>query len=285
MASINNNFKDYMRIEKFSPNSVEVYTRNINQCLTYIGKPETEINSIDIMEWKESLDGYSSATIAQHISCIKAYFDFLTDYDIITKNPTAKLKIPNVKNKQKHHMSAEQIRDMVNACDNSRDRAIIILGASSGMRVSEFTNITLNQYKNMRANNSHKITIVGKGNKTGNVFFNEESCKYIDDYLKTRDDHGTGCNKLFLSHWGNQIARNNLNNTLKSIAKRAGISWYKDFSCHCLRAACATINADRNVPITQIRDILRHSSITTTNRYIKPSNDIIEANVMEMSFM
>ena len=285
MATINKNFKDYMRIEHFSPNSVETYTRNINQCLDYIGKPETEINAIDIMDWKESLDGYSSATIAQHISSVKSYFDFLTDYDIIAKNPTTKLKAPNIVNKEKHHMTIDQIRDMIKACRSSRDRAIVILAASSGMRVSEFTGLTVSQYKNMRANNSHKIRIVGKGNKAGDVIINEESCRAIDDYLKTRDDCGTGCDKLFLSAQGNQIARNHLNETLKSTARRAGISWWKDMSNHQLRSACATINSDRNVPVAQIRDIMRHSSITTTNRYINGDEDIVEANVMDISFM
>ena len=285
MATINKNFKDYMRIENFSINSVESYTRNIEQCLNYINKPETEINSLDIMSWKESLNGYSSATIAQHISSVKSYFDFLTDYDIINKNPTTKLRIPNIVNKQKHHMTVDQIKDMVKACRTSRDRAIIILAASSGMRVSEFTGLTINQYKNMKANNSHKIKITGKGNKTANVIINEESCKFIDDYLKTRNDHGTGCDKLFLSEQGNQIARNNLNCTLKSVAKRAGISWWKDMSNHQLRAACATINSDRNIPVAQIRDIMRHSSIITTNRYIKSDEENVETNVMELSFM
>ena len=285
MATINKNFKDYMRIEKFSPNSVEVYTRNIEQCLNFVGKPENEITALDLMAWKESLNDYSSATMAQHISCVKAYFSFLEDYDIIEKNPASKIKVPDVKNKKKHHMGVEDVRKMVNACRTSRDRAIIVLTASSGMRVSEFTGLTLQQYKDMRANNEHHITIVGKGNKIGKVIINEESCEYIDDYLKTRNDHGTGCDKLFLSEWGNQIARNNLNCTLKTIAKRAGLSYWRDFSCHFLRAACATINADRNVPVTQIRDILRHSSVMTTNRYIRPSDENVEVNVMSMSFM
>ena len=288
MATINKNFKDYMRIEHFSPNSVETYTRNINQCLDYIGKPDSEITAIDIMNWKETLEGYAKNTIAQHISSVKTYFEFLKDYNLISINPTEALKVPKITEndyKQKHHMTIEQIRDMVKACRNSRDRAIVILAASSGMRVSEFTGITIDQYKNMRDNHSHKIQITGKGNKVANVIFNDESCDAIDDYLKTRDDHGTGCDKLFLSEQGNQIARNNLNNTLKSTARRAGISWWREMSNHCLRASCATINADNNVPINQIRDILRHSSITTTNRYIRPSNDNVEINVMNMKFM
>lgn len=282
--AINNNFKFYMKAQKFSPNSVEVYTRNINQFLDYVGKPENEVTPLDVMDWKESMGNYASATIAQHIASVKTYFEFLTDYEIISKNPTAKLEAPKIQNKEKHYMDAKMVSSMVRACKNSRDRAIVLLYCSAGPRVSELVSLTLGQYKSMRANREHQILIVGKGNKRGYINFNDQTCDAIDDYLKSRDDHGTGCDCLFLSGYGNQIARNNLSASLKRIAKDAGIPWWNELSNHQLRAACATIYSDAGVPVAQIRDILRHSSVTTTNRYIRGSEKNAEANVMRMSF-
>lgn len=278
-------YERYMKTHEFSNNSVETYTRNIESFLNHVAKPECEVNSNDIDCWIEGMSNYSSATINQKIACVKSYFDILVEYNLVAQNPIGKRTAkPKVVNKEKHHMTSEQVRAMINSAHSTKMKAIISLAASSGLRVGELTNLTLNDYKTMRSNGEHKMYIVGKGNKRAPVIFNEQSCCLIDDYIKIRDDRGTGCEYLFVSREGNRIARNNLNASLKIVARDAGISWYEQFCPHQLRAATATILSDRDVPVMQIRDIMRHSSVSTTNRYVKLSEQNVENNVMSISF-
>lgn len=278
--AMNKMFNMYMKSERFAESSAHEYTVIINDFLNYVGKAETEITVEDVAEWRESLEVYSTATIAKKITCVKTYFRFLEDYDVIEKNPTKRLRSPEVVNKEKHHMTIGQVSAMVNACTNLRDRAIIILAATSGMRVSEFTNITLDQYNAMRSEGKHRFNIVGKGNKTAPVVINEEACEAIDKYLKVRCDYGTGNRNLILSDTGKTLSDKVANQMLKRVAKAAGIEWYEDMTCHQLRAATATILSDAGIPVMQIRDVMRHANASTTNRYIKASSEEIENNVM-----
>ena len=279
--AMNINFNTYMKAEKFSAGSIKIYTRNINACLEYLGKPDDEVTELDLMEWKESLDCLSSAYMAQKITCIKTYFKFLKRHHFIESNPAEDLDSVHVTNKEKHHMTAEQVRAMMDAASNIKMKAMISLMASTGLRVSEATGITLEQYNTMKSNHDDFIYIFGKGNKKRPIFFNQQSQELIDKYIKVRE-HGE--DYLFLSREGNHIARNNFSNSLKVVARDAGIPWAEDFCPHQLRVAFATIQADHGVPVTQIRDGMGHASVETTNRYLKSSEQDVKQNVMSMSF-
>lgn len=279
--AMNINFNTYMRAEKFSAGSVKVYTRNINECLKYLDKPEAEVTELDLMAWKESLDGLASATIAQKITCAKTYFKFLKRHHFIESNPAEDLESVKITNKEKHHMTAEQVKAMMDVAGSIKMKAMIALMASTGLRISEVTGITLEQYNTMKVNHDDFIYIFGKGNKKRPIFFNQQSRELVDRYIKVRE---RGEDYLFLSREGNKIARNNFSNSLKVVARDAGIPWAEDFCPHQLRVAFATIQADMGVPVTQIRDGMGHASVETTNRYLKASEQDIKQNVMSMSF-
>ena len=135
----------------------------------------------------------------------------------------------------------------------------------------------------MKANGNNVIKIVGKGNKERFVPFNQETQIAIDNYIKSRNMGIVHSDKLFLSHHGNNIARNNLSLTLKGIAKRAGIPFWDEICNHAMRSACASIYGEAGVPVAQIRDLLGHSDLSTTSRYMKTSVENVSNTVMNMS--
>lgn len=284
MFTINPNFITYLNSRQRSENTIKAYTKNINAFFEYVNKPESEVTAFDVMNWMESISDKSSATVCQMLSSVKAYFDFLFTFELIDKDPTTRIKPPKKMSKPKQYMNAQMIKNMVACCKNSRDKAIILTYASTGLRVSELIGLTIQQYENMKATGSNKIRIIGKGNKERMIPFNKETQDAIDDYIKTRNMGTVHCDNLFLSHYGNAIARNNLSATLKSIAKNAGIPFWSDISNHALRSACASIYGDAGVPINQIRDLLGHSDISTTGLYMKASIDKVSEAVMDMSF-
>lgn len=281
MATINPNFITYLKSRQRSENTIAVYTKHINEFLSYLNKPESEVTPFDVMGWMNSMSDKASATVAQCLSSVKSYFDFLFTYEIIDKDPTARIKPPKVNSKPKHFMDKEMARSMIESCSNIRDKAIVTTYVTTGMRVSELTGLTLAQYNKMKANGDNCVLIVGKGNKERYVYFNDETQKMIDAYLTAR---GNTDGPLFTTSHGNAIARNNLNVMLKSVAKKAGIPFWEDISNHALRSACASIYSEAGVPTAEIRDMLGHSSLAVTSRYIKTSAQNVRETVMNMSF-
>lgn len=284
MYTINPNFITYLKSRQRSENTIKAYTKNINVFFEYVNKPESEVTAFDVMNWMENISDKSSATVCQMLSSVKAYFDFLFTFELIDKDPTARIKPPKKTSKPKQYMNAQMIKDMISCCRNSRDKAIIITYASTGLRVSELIGLTIQQYENMKATGSNVIKIIGKGNKERFVPFNQETQEAIDNYIKSRNMGAVHSDKLFLSHHGNDIARNNLSLTLKGIAKRAGVPFWDSICNHAMRSACASIYGEAGVPVADIRDLLGHSDLAVTSRYIKTSVENVSNAVMNMSF-
>lgn len=284
MYTINPNFITYLKSRQRSENTIKAYVKNINVFFGFVNKPDNEVTAFDVMNWMNSLSDKSSSTVCQMLSSVKAYFDFLFTFELIDKDPTTRIKPPHKTNKPKQYMNAEMVKDMIACCSCSRDRAILYTYASTGLRVSELVGLTLKQYQDMKANGNNVIKITGKGNKERFVPFNQETQAAIDDYIKTRSMGTVHSDKLFLSHYGNDIARNNLSMTLKGIAKKAGIPFWNEICNHAMRSACASIYGEAGVPVADIRDLLGHSDLAVTSRYIKTSVENVSNAVMNMSF-
>ena len=286
---MNENFVTYLKSEEKSEATIRVYVRNVGYFLDYVGKNDVDVTTMDVISWKESLisKGNSSATIHQYLASIKTYYDFLETVNLVEKNPVAKIKSVKVKNKEKHYMSQDMIQAMLDKTTNDRDYAIVLTMVSTGLRVGELTNITLAQYEEMRVDGRNFIKTIGKGNKEHKVFFNEHMIKAIDKYIENfRDSRpNISTDALFVSHWGGKIYPNRLSETLKTLARNAGIPFWQDVCNHALRSACASILSDAGAPVATIRDVLNHASIVTTNRYIKTAENSVEDAIMAMNFV
>ena len=286
---MNENFVTYLKSEEKSGATIRVYVRNVGYFLDYVGKNDVDVTTMDVISWKESLisKGNSSATIHQYLASIKTYYDFLETINLVEKNPVAKIKSIKVKNKEKHYMSQGMIQAMLDTTTNTRDYAIVLTMVSTGLRVGELTNITLAQYEEMQVDGRNFIKTVGKGNKEHKVFFNERMIKAIDKYIEnfrhTRPNISTDA--LFVSHWGGKIYSNRLSETMKTLARNAGIPFWRDICNHALRSACASIMSDNGASVATIRDVLNHASIVTTNRYIKTAENNVEDAICSMNFV
>ncbi len=282
---MNTNYITYLQSQSRSPLTVKNYTKYIDMALDYIDKPENEITYMDLVNWKNSFANLKPNSQNLRISAIKSYFSFLKKADIITSNPAEKLEKQKVRDcdvKQKPYIEAHYLRDMVNHARTIRDKAIILLFATTGLRVSELTGITLEQYNNMGGNDGRELTIVGKGNKTRRVYINDETKMAIDCYLTARPR--SEYNNLFLSFQGGPIHSNNLSQTLKVVAKNAGYPQWQDICNHALRSAFATTKAEQGMPLTTIQAAMGHARLDTTLIYIKRNQGSINNAMKNMAF-
>lgn len=275
-------FMSYMKAEKMSANTMRGYSNHINQMLKTVNKPEQDITYLDLVDWKAGISGQASATVANKVAAVRSYFQFLTDAGIVKVDPSKNLKRPsNIKSKEKPYMNEEDAKALVAYARTPRDKAMFKFLLSTGVRFCEMANITIEQYKKAVEGNREIDLAVTKGDKGGKIFINQSTEQAIERYLHTRDDD---CPYLFASFTGNKLSDNCVSQTIKTTARRAGLSYWNELSCHCLRAACATIMSDKNVPVATISKVLRHSSLAVTTRYIKTSQDNINNATALMEF-
>lgn len=282
---MNANYITYLESQRRSPLTIANYTKYINMALEYIRKPENEITYMDLVAWKNTFANLKPNSQNIRIAAVKNYFGFLKKAGVTTSNPAEELEKQKVRDcdvKQKPYIEAHYLRDMVNHARTLRDKAIILLFATTGLRVSELTGITLEQYKNMSGNNGRELAIVGKGNKTRRVYINDETKMAIDCYLTARPR--SEYNNLFLSFQGGPIHSNNLSQTLKNVAKNAGYPQWQDICNHALRAAFATTKAEQGVPLTTIQSAMGHAKLDTTLIYIKRNQNVINDAMANMAF-
>ena len=275
-------YENYMKSEKMSENTMRVYTTQINQMLDTINKPEQDITYLDLIDWKAGIVNQASSTVAIKIAAVKSYFQFLENAGIIKTNPSKNLKRPDkIKNKEKPYMSEDDAKKLVDNTRTIRDKAMFKFLLSTGVRFCEMANITVDDYKTAMAKDRVVNLAVTKGDKGGSIYINQSTEEAITAYLHTRNDN---CPYLFASFKGSKLSDNSVSHTIKVTAKRAGLDYWNELSCHCLRAACATIMSDKNVPVATISKVLRHSSLSVTTRYIKSSQDNINNATALMEF-
>ena len=284
---MNKNYIEYMKAKDYSENTIKAYAKYTEDFLTHVNKPDEEVTYEDLVLWTGTFKHQAVNTQDMKISSVKNYFTYLYETNKITSNPAENLKRKKIKDgdvKEKPYMSCEDLRAMVDHARTIRDKAIILLMATTGLRVSEVINITYQQYLDMKEVGNHEITVCGKGKKNRTVYLADEVEHNIDKYLIANYYRSPNCDRLFLSFRGYELDTKNLNTTLKNIAKNAGLPYWKDVSNHCLRAAFATTKAEQNVPIHIIQAAMGHSNIQTTMGYIKQSQKNINKAMASVAF-
>lgn len=277
-----NAYVNYMKSEKMSENTMRGYTNHINQMLNMVNKPESDIAYLDLVNWKAEISNLASATVANKVAAIKSYFGFLANAKIINDDPSVNLSRPtNIKNKEKPYVSEDDAKMLVKYARTPRDKAMFKFLLSTGVRFCEMASITIEQYKQAMQSDRTIELAVTKGDKGGKIFINDSTAEAINLYLRMRDDD---CPYLFVSERAHKLSDNSVSHTIKVTARRAGLPYWNELSCHGLRAACATIMNDKNVPVGTISKVLRHSSLSVTTRYIKSSQNNINNATALMEF-
>ena len=158
--------------------------------------------------------------------------------------------------------------------------AIIKTLFTAGLRINELANITMEDLK--QHNNVTFLFIIGKGkahDQKQQIGISPTTAKAINDYLDVRPRNATS-NFLFVNSHGQQLTRQTVNKKLKQIACKCdelhGTNIGDKCTSHIFRHSLARyLLIDKQMPISQVRDILRHKSIETTNRYLTNSDQEI----------
>ena len=246
-----------------SPSTVEAYTRDIKRFLADC--PVTSVKKIKPYHIEQFLgmihkDGKSQSTLFRCFMSLRSYFKWLIRNDKITVNPMDKLDAPRFKSKAPTVPQLNEVKAMLNAIEgideeSLRDRAILELLYSSGLRVSELCSLTRDDITSTQV-----VIRSAKRGKWRTVPITPEAWGYIQAYLEIRADSRFS---LFTSNWGRDINRMTVYRIISKRSADVGCS----FSPHDIRHAFATHMLDSGADLRLIQELLGHESVATTQRY------------------
>ncbi|MGB9824762.1 MAG: site-specific tyrosine recombinase XerD [Candidatus Hydrothermia bacterium] len=268
-----NSFLSYIMDEKgLSLNTVESYQNDLTKFLEFSGDREvSEISLEDIDEFAVFLKKQELAqnTRSRIFSCLRTFLSYLEVEGVYDGNIAADIQIPKKIVKLPDFLSVEEVIRLLESPDLStpkglRDRAILELLYATGIRVSELTNLTLqNVFLEERV-----IRVLGKGNKERIVPFNSEAAKYLEAYLNSVRPmvlKKRGEDRVFLNLRGGPISRVSVWKIIKEYSIKAGIN--KNLYPHILRHTFATHLLQRGCDLRTLQIFLGHASLMTTQIY------------------
>ena len=280
-------FQDYLtmlRVERnLSPRTLEAYQRDLKHYLSFIVDKDiislSNISQMHIREYIRSLNekGLAASSIARIFSSIRSYHKFLSAENYVNENPTLILTSPKAPKKLPHVLMEEEISAIINAVVETfqfakRDKAIIEMLYSCGLRVSELCALSLN---NLYLNDD-MIRIMGKGSKERLLPVGGRAKNFLNDYLihcRPGIQKDKGSSSVFLSRNGNPLTRAMINNILRKWSQVAGIS--KSVSPHTLRHSFATHLLEGGADLRFVQALLGHSDISTTQIYTHLTKDFL----------
>ena len=280
-----NDFCKYLKIDKkYSDLTVDSYKNEAKKYFNFFKEKNKRIESIknnDIKKYLEYIkkDNISDRSLAHNVSVIRTLYKYLLIEKIIEGNPTEFLELPKLKKSLPTVMSKEEVEKLLeidlNDSFSFRNKAMLELLYSTGLRVSELINLRLNNIDF----DSCIVKTMGKGNKERIIPISDYAIyfvkKYIDEYrglMLKRKMH----DYVFVNNHGNHMTRQGFFKIIKSIASEKGIT--TPISPHTLRHSFATHLLDYGADLRSIQEMLGHSNLSTTQIYTHVSSKHLKEN-------
>lgn len=284
-------FQAYLKLEKgLSDNSIEAYSRDIDKLHQYADIQTTKLNPEAVtladlrlfINWVNEL-GMIPSSQARILSGIKSFYKYLLVEDMIKNDPAELLESPKKQRKLPDTLSILDVNKLIEAIDLSRpegarNKAIIEVLYSCGLRVSELTELKLsNLYLDIEF-----IKVVGKGSKERLVPIGGEAVKALKIWIENVRVHvpiKKGEEDLvFLNRRGSRLSRVYIFMLIKQLAEIAGIK--KSISPHTLRHSFATHLVEGGADLRAVQEMLGHESITTTEIYTHLDREYLKETII-----
>ncbi len=280
-------FIEYLEVEQNrSQKTAENYHHYLMRFMEFVG--DIDISKVDaelVRKWRLWLNRYEDAhgdplskiTQSYHLIALRSFLKYCSKRDIPALAPD-KVELPRVKRRQVTFLEKDELGRLLEQPDTNteaglRDRAILELLFSGGLRVSELASLDRDQLNLKR----REFTIRGKGQKDRPVFISNDAANWIALYLDKRTDSSV---PLFIRYSGSQdvvergqhmrLTPRSIQRLVANAARRAGIT--KKVSPHTLRHSFATDLLMNGADIRSVQEMLGHSNIATTQVYTHVTN-------------
>lgn len=276
-------YLDRLELKNFSKWTIRGREHNLNFFLAWCEERgvlrAADVTRAIVLQYQRAVFNYrtkkgeplSFCTQHTRMTAVMDFFRWLTRENLIPFNPATEIDLPRVpKRLPKYVLSAEEVDLVMNQPDVTdavgvRDRAILEVFYSTGLRRSELMNLKL---YDLDLDRGTIVIRLGKGKKDRIVPIGDRAVawlqKYVTDvrpWFASSMDEGL----VFLTHRGEPISRNFLTSMVHDYIEAAGIG--KKGACHLFRHACATLMLENGADIRYIQQMLGHGSLETTEIY------------------
>lgn len=277
-------FQQFLAVERnMSRHTCAAYQRDLaefREFLAGLGSADAaalqRIDHILLRRYLAELHKRNQRTsIARKLSTLRTFFRYLVREGVLTTNPAAAVATPKRNRYLPKTLSVDEASALMERGHGStllalRDRAILELFYSSGLRISELTGLDVGGL-DLRED---LVRVLGKGRKERIVPVGCKAHEALVAYLEARgsvsDDQ-----PLFVNHRGGRLTPRSIQRHLKVRLIKAGV--FKDISPHALRHSFATHLLDGGADLRAIQELLGHVSLSTTQRYTQVSVDQLMA--------
>ena len=284
--NLTSDYASYLSLERgLSKNSVSAYCSDIEKFLLFLGIADensggTDLQRVDktVLEdfiASEQERGLSVKSQARLISSLKSFYEFLVIEKLCENSPAELLEQPKPRRALPVVLSVREVTDIIDSVDLSqpegpRNRAILEVLYSCGLRVSELINLRLSDI----FINDGFVRVTGKGDKQRLVPLGEPASESILNYLEIRSLMPIAVKHadfLFLNRRGHKLTREMIFHIVRKQTLSAGIE--KEVSPHTFRHSFATHMVENGADLRVVQEMLGHSSILTTEIYMHVNSE------------
>ena len=272
MQNVLQKYWTYLKIERqVSPHTLSNYQRQlvrVVEILQHAGIQQWQQVTPSVVRFviaQSHKDGLHEKSLALRLSALRRFLSYLVQLGELKVNPATGISAPKQAKHLPKNIDTEQVQQLL-ANDSKepidiRDRAIIELLYSSGLRLSELQGLNLNSI-NIRV---REVRVIGKGNKERVVPLGRYASHAIQQWLKVRLLFNPKDEALFVSQLGNRMSHRAIQMRLETWGIRQGLNSH--LNPHKLRHSFATHMLEASSDLRAVQELLGHSNLSTTQIY------------------
>lgn len=279
MHSAIDGFLRYLKVERnASELTLKSYSEDFNSLFDYLndrvgpvtGPAELEVAALRGYVAYLHECQYAKSTIARRLACLRSFLRYCQREGLVTSNPAKALRTPRAGRKLPHFLTTEQIVQLLeappaNEPDGLRDRAILEVMYSGGLRVAELVGLDVDAWDR----DANILRVFGKGKKERIAPVGRHAAKALYAWLEVRqpadDARPADKNALFLNRFGTRLTTRSVGRMLEKYLNLTGLDQHT--SPHTLRHTFATHLLDGGADLRSVQEMLGHKSLTTTQIY------------------
>jgi integrase/recombinase XerD len=269
-------FLTHVKVEKgLSSNTVSAYHRDLAKFDEFAKKSKLRLEAVsrdDLVDFLASLyrQKLESKTVARHLVTLRNFFRFAQIQDLIAADPSVNLESPKIRRSLPGYLRLEEVERLLAEPDSKtplglRDRAMLEVLYSTGLRVSELTGLRVTDLDTKVG----CVRCIGKGDKERIVPVGRKALGMVDKYLRDARPKllgkVAGNPSLFVNRRGRQLSRVGVWKILSAYGRRAGLR--TALTPHMLRHSFATHLLERGADLRSVQLMLGHADISTTQIY------------------
>jgi integrase/recombinase XerD len=278
IAAAISSFLTHVQVEKgLASNTLSAYRRDLSKFEDFAKKRKLALQAVnrdDLVDFLASLyrQKLESKTVARHLVTLRNFFRYTQVQELIAEDPTAHLESPKIRRSLPGYLRLEEVEKLLELPDQKapfglRDRAMLEVLYSTGLRVSELTSLRVTDLDTKVG----CVRCIGKGDKERIVPVGRKALAIVERYLREArtiligNGRGGAGTYLFVNRRGGRISRVGVWKILSAYGRKAGLR--VPLTPHMLRHSFATHLLERGADLRSVQLMLGHSDISTTQIY------------------